>query len=85
MVGYLEEREGHKSSRRLILMIASINATALVMAGIALMSLGKPEYADALLASGGLLWGALLPIMNWSKALEWNDPKCKPRGGPPSS
>jgi hypothetical protein len=75
MVGYLEEREGHKSSRRLILLIACLNATTLVLAGVTLMSLGKPELADALLASGGLLWGALLPIMNWSKALERGDPK----------
>jgi len=62
-VGFLEEREGHKSSRRLILVWACGISTGIVATGLALRDM-------AVLGAGTGLLATILTTMQWGKTIE---------------
>lgn len=62
-IGFLEEREGHKSIRRLIMVACSANASALVVVGMVFRDM-------ALIGAGVGLWGAILPTLQWMKTMD---------------
>ena len=62
-VGFLDEREGHHSSRRLILAWITLVTTVVIVVGL--------RYQDlAIIGTGAGLFTTILTTMQWGKSIE---------------